>query len=70
MIQHPEGLYGAQVAAKDDMDEEDGETIANQPLQYSIFREEDSSILLNVVDIFYAYLKLFVGSLTNKIAGH
>jgi hypothetical protein len=29
VIQHPETLYGAQVAAKQELDDEDGETIAN-----------------------------------------
>lgn len=56
VIQHPDTLYGTSAAAKDEIDEEEGETIASQPLQYSVFREEDSSILLNVLDVFYSFL--------------
>lgn len=35
-----------------------------------MFREEDSSILLNALDHFYAFIKLFVGSLRSKIDCH
>ena len=49
---------------------EDGETIANQEMQYSVFREEDSEIMLNVVEKFYSFIQLFVGSLRQKINGH
>ena len=67
VIQHPEGLYGADVKDEDTIE---GETIANSKFQHSMFREEDSKILKQVVEQYYSYLLLFHGKIKNCIEKH
>ena len=69
VIQHPEGLYGVE-HRMEESGSQAGETIANAKFQYSTFREEDSRILFQVLEQYYAFLKLFHGKLRGAIDHH
>ena len=70
VIQHPEALYGKGESEAQTASDQDGETIANAKFTYSQFTEQDSRIFYLLLEQYYAYLKMFHGTLTDLVAEH
>ena len=70
VVQHPEALYGKGESEAQTASDQDGETIANAKFTYSQFTEQDSRIFYLLLEQYYAYLKMFHGTLKDLVAEH
>ncbi len=74
VVQHPESLYCAGKGASGEdivqANQDDGETIANTQFQYNQFTEDDSQIFYQLLEQYYALIKLSHGYLADQIKYH